>query len=120
MLASDITIEGAFSVNNYTIQFVIDGEIYETATVEYGTEIEVPTVLEKEGYAFSGWINVPETMPANDIVVEGNYIADTAIGQIYLDLEKNEVYNLKGLRITETEKLTRGIYVVNGKKIFVK
>ena len=120
MPAEDVVVIGTFSVNSYTVTFMIDGEIYETATVEYGTEIEVPTVPEKEGYAFSGWINVPETMPANEIVVEGSYIANTAIGQIYLDLEKNEVYNLKGLRITETEKFTRGIYVVNGKKIFVK
>lgn len=120
MPASDITIEGSFTVNRYTVTFMIDGEIYETATIEYGTEIELPTVPEKEGYTFSGWGNVPETMPAKDIIVQGSYIADTAIEDIYLDLENIEVYNLKGVRITETDKLTRGVYIINGKKTFVK
>ena len=120
MPAKDITIEGTFSINSYAVTFVIDGEIYETVTVEYGAEIELPTVPEKEGYIFSGWINVPVTMPANDVIVEGYYIAETAIGQIDLDLEKNEVYNLQGSRITDIDELKNGIYIVNGKKILVK
>ena len=120
MPANDISIEGTFYVNNYTVTYIIDGEVYEKATVEYGAEIELPSVPKKDGYTFSGWKNVPETMPAKDIIIQGSYIADTAIEDIYLDLEKNEVYNMKGLRITETDKLTRGIYIVNGKKIFVK
>lgn len=120
MPAYDISIEGTFNVNNYTVTYIIDGEVYETATVEYGAEIELPSVPEKEGYTFSGWENVPETMPAKDIVIQGNYIVDTAVEEIYLDLGNIEVYNLKGLRITETEKLTRGIYIINGKKTFVK
>ena len=98
----------------------VDGEIYETATIEYGTEIELPTVPEKEGYTFS-WMNeIPKTLPAKDIVIHGSYVADTAIEDIYLDLENIEVYNLKGVRITETDKLTRGIYIINGNKTFVK
>ena len=120
MPAGNITINGTFSVNSYTVTFTVDGEVYKNISVEYGTEIELPTVPEKEGYTFSGWENVPERMPANDIIIEGSYIANTAIEQIYLDLEKNKIYNMKGLRITETDKLTRGIYIVNGKKIFVK
>ena len=120
MPANDISIEGTFYVNNYTVTYIIDGEVYEEATVEYGAVIELPSVPEKEGYTFSGWGNVPETMPAKDIIIQGSYIADTAIEDIYLDLENIEVYNLKGVRITETDKLTRGIYIINGKKIFVK
>ena len=120
MPAKDITIEGSFTVNSYTVTFMIDGEIYGTATIEYGTEIELPTVTEKEGYTFSGWENVPETMPAKDMIIQGSYIVDTAIEEIYLDLKNSEVYNLRGLRITETDKLVRGIYIINGKKIFVK
>ena len=120
MSSCDITINGTYSVNSYTVTFMIDGEIYETATVEYGTKIELPTVPEKVGYTFSGWGNVSETMPAKDIIIQGSYIADTAIENIYLDLENIEVYNLKGVRITETDKLTRGIYIINGNKTFVK
>ena len=120
MPANDISIEGTFSVNNYTITYIIDGEVYETATIEYGAKIELPSVPEKEGYTFS-WMNeIPKTMPAKDIVIHGSYVADTAIEEIYLEFENIKVYNLRGLRITETDKLTRGVYIINGKKTFVK
>lgn len=121
MPAEDITITGSFNVNSYIVTYMIDGEVYDTATVEYGTEIELPTPPEKEGYIFSGWTDVPETMPAEDIVIEGSYEVDTTgINAIELDLERNEVYNLNGLRITETENLSRGFYIINGKKVYVK
>ena len=42
------------------------------------------------------------------------------INAIELDLEENVVYNLNGIRITDTENLTRGIYIINGKKVLVK
>ena len=100
---------------------MVEGEVYETMTVEYGAEIELPTPPEKEGYIFTGWIGVPATMPAKDIVIEGRFEVDTTgINAVILDLEKNEVYNLKGQRITESENLTRGIYIVNGKKVYIK
>ncbi|MBQ8450873.1 MAG: InlB B-repeat-containing protein, partial [Bacteroidaceae bacterium] len=121
MPAKDIIVEGSFSVNSYTVTFMIDGDVYETATVEFGAEIELPTPAEKPGYIFSGWLDVPTTMPAKDIVIEGKFEIDTTgINTVTLDLEKNEVYNLKGQRITESKNLTRGIYIVNGKKTLVK
>ena len=121
MPANDVVIEGSFSINSYTVTFMVDGEVYETMTVEYGAEIELPTSPEKEGYIFTGWIGVPATMPAEDIVIEGRFEVDTTgINAIALNLEKNEVYNLKGQRITESENLTRGIYIVNGKKVYIK
>lgn len=52
---------------------MVDGEVYETMTVEYGAEIELPTPPEKEGYIFTGWIDIPATMPAEDIVIEGRF-----------------------------------------------
>ena len=121
MPANDVIIEGSFSINSYTVTFMVDGEVYETMTVEYGAEIELPTPPEKEGYIFTGWIGVPATMPAEDIVIEGRFEVDTTgINAVTLDLEKNEVYNLKGQRITESENITRGIYIVNGKKVYIK
>ena len=58
---------------------------------------------------------------AEDIVIEGRFEVDTTgINAVILDLEKNEVYNLKGQRITEIENLTRCIYIVNGKKVYIK
>ena len=107
-------------VPSYTLTYMIDGEVYYKDTLRYKAKIVQPEAPVKEGCTFSGWENVPETMPAKDIVIQGNYIVDTAVEEIYLELGNIEVYNLKGLRITETEKLTRGIYIINGKKTFVK
>ena len=121
MPAHDVTVTGSFSVNSYTVTFVIDGELYDTITVEFGAEITLPTPPEKSGYIFSGWSDVPATMPAEDITISGSYIIDTTgIDSIEIDLENNEVYNLKGQRITERRKLIRGIYIVNGRKVFIK
>lgn len=122
MPARDIEIFCSYSVNSYTVTFIIDGEVYDTAVVEYGTKIELPTPPEKYGYTFTGWVDVPATMPAEDITIEGSYVADaiTGINTIELDLEKNEVYDLNGLRITERENLTRGTYIINGKKVYIK
>ena len=44
----------------------------------------------------------------------------TNIVNVNSDTEKNEIYNLRGLRITDTDGLPRGIYIINGKKTFVK
>ena len=120
MLAENILVEGTFNVNSYTVTFLIDGKFFTTITVEYGAEIELPTVPEKDNHIFSGWINVPKTMPANNITIEGNYIADTSIEHVSVELGKNKVFNLNGIRILDTHKLSRGIYIINYKKIFIK
>ena len=75
-------IEGT-ATEKYTITFIIDGEIYKTITVEYGEEIPLPETPTKEGHTFSGWSEIPETMPAEDVVIEGifdvNYYTITYI-----------------------------------------
>ncbi len=119
MPAEDIVIEGSFSVNSYTVTFMIDGEVYETMSVEFGAEIELPTPPEKEGHTFSGWLGVPDTMPAEDIVIEGKFIADdTGINDVK-DESSNvrTVYDLQGRKV---DNPTNGIYIVNGKKVLVK
>ncbi|MBP3408733.1 MAG: leucine-rich repeat protein [Bacteroidaceae bacterium] len=119
MPANDITIEGTFSINSYTVTFMIDGEVYETATVEFGAEIELPTPPEKEGYIFGGWVGVPDSMPAQNVVIEGEYIVDTTgINDVKTESSNvRTVYDLQGRKV---ENPTNGIYIVNGKKVFVK
>ena len=119
MPAEDIVIEGCFSVNSYTVTFIIDGEVYETATVEFGAEIELPTPPEKEGYIFSGWVGVPDTMPAEDILIEGEYIVDTT-GINDLKAENGKVRTVYDLQGRKVDNPANGIYIINGKKVFVK
>ena len=73
MPANDIVIEGSYSVNKYLLTFKIEGEVISSEYVEYGAKIKAPQAPEKEGHTFNGWEDVPETMPANDIEIDGSY-----------------------------------------------
>ena len=55
----------------YAITFLIDGEVVATDTLTRGSTITLPEAPAKEGYTFSGWGEVPETMPAEDVAIEG-------------------------------------------------
>lgn len=74
MPASDLEIKGNYNVNLYNVTFDIDGDVYSTLTLPYGSEIPVPTdVPEKDGHSFQGWGDVPALMPANDLTISGTY-----------------------------------------------
>jgi archaellum component FlaG (FlaF/FlaG flagellin family) len=120
MPAKDITIEGTFTVNNYTVTYLVDGEVYATETVAYGSEIVLIDAPTKEGYTFSGWSEAPVTMPAEDIVIEGYFTPVTFINGVECDLEELIIYNLKGERVVDTDELERGFYIINGRKVWVK
>ena len=77
MPANDITIEGTFTVNNYTLTYLVDGEVYATETVAYGGEIVLRDEPTKEGHTFSGWSEAPATMPASDITIEGSFTVNS-------------------------------------------
>ena len=73
MPASDVTITGTFTVNKYKLTYTVDGEEYKASDVEYGTKITPEAPPTKEGYTFSGWIEIPSKMPANDVTVIGTF-----------------------------------------------
>ena len=52
-----------------TITYTVNGKGYSVQTYEYGAAIITPAYDVPEGYTFSGW-SVPETMPAEDLVVD--------------------------------------------------
>ena len=74
MPASDVTVNGTFSVNSYTLIYKVDSIEYKTFSVEYGSAVTPIAAPEKEGYTFSGWKGLPEsTMPASDVTVNGTF-----------------------------------------------
>ena len=83
----DVVVTGSFSVNSYTLTYVLDGETYQTFTIVYGEQPTTVTVPDREGYTFSGWEGLPSTMPANDVTVTGSYIVNTYTLTYVLDGE---------------------------------
>ena len=179
--ANDVTYESGYSVNSYLLTIAIDGEMVESDSIAYGTTITLPEAPAKEGYTFSGWNEVPETMPASDVTISGTYTvniykvyyyvgdelvhtAEVAYGetipeyvyepttegdeflgwigdtyetmpahdvtytaniesdvlQLTIDNSQLTIHDLSGRKVTDTENLKRGIYIVNGKKVIVK
>ena len=117
----DIIVYGSYAVNEYTITYIVDGEVFATDSIAYGSEITLREQPTKEGYTFSGWSEAPTTMPARDITIEGTFILDdTAIDDVEVVNKEKTVYDLKGNRILDIENLERGIYIINGKKVLVK
>ena len=69
----------------YIIAYLVDGEAYAADTLARGTSIITPDEPVKEGHTFSGWGEVPETMPAHDVTISGaftvnKYLATFMIG----------------------------------------
>ena len=73
MPAHDVTVTGTFTINKYKVTFVVDGQVYGTTEIEYGADVNLIGEPTKEGYTFSGWLNLPEDMPAHDITVTGTF-----------------------------------------------
>ena len=83
----DITLEAEFKVNSYSLVYMVDGELYKEYLVEYGSNIAAEVNPEKEGYTFSGWEGLPETMPAHDVTVIGSFSINSYLLSIYLNGE---------------------------------
>ena len=74
MPAHDVTVTGSFVVNQYLLTYMVDGAVYKSLSLDYGTKVDQEPSPTKEGYTFSGWSEIPETMPAHDVVVNGSFI----------------------------------------------
>ncbi len=180
MPAHDVTLNGTFTVNKYLVTFTVDGAVIASDSLAYGTAITVPTMPEREGYTFSGWSEVDATVPAHDVTYDASYRVNTykvyyfvgatlvhtaevaygeaipeyvyeptAEGDVFMgwigesydtmpahdvtytanitndvlqltnDNSQLTIYDLSGRKVTDTENLKGGVYIVNGKKIFI-
>ena len=72
MPARDVTVTGTFTAK-YTLTYKVDGEVYKQYEVAEGDAITPEPAPTKEGYSFSGWSEIPATMPANDVTIIGTF-----------------------------------------------
>lgn len=119
MPAQDVVVTGTFTVNTYAVTFMYNDKVLKVDSVEYGAKITLPTSLDDERYALVEWLDVPETMPAHDIIIYASVID----GILSLTDEADYIiYNERGLRIS---RLQRGLNIIkysNGRirKVIVK
>ena len=115
MPAHDVTVTGTFSVNSYMLTYMVDGEVYKTYSVAYGTKITPEAEPEKEGYTFSGWSEIPETMPAKDVTVNGTFTINSYTLTYKVDGEEYKSFTVKYRDpITPLEAPTKEGYTFSG------
>ncbi len=73
MPAADTEFNALFKANDYTLTYIVDGDVYETVTVACDSEITPVDAPEKDGYTFSHWEGLPATMPAGNMDVTAVY-----------------------------------------------
>ena len=95
MPAGNVTIIGSFTINSYTLTYTVDGDTVQTDSVVYNTEIVALEEPTKEGYTFSGWSEIPDSMPANDVTITGiftinKYLVTFKIGDMVIAADSLE------------------------------
>ena len=118
--AEDVVYTGEYNVNKYKLDYLVNGVVFATDSIAYGSTITLLEEPTKEGYTFSGWSEAPATMPAEDVVIEGCFSPITSINGVVYDAENLIIYNLRGERIIDVDELDQGFYIINGKKVLVK
>jgi len=115
MPAKNLIVTGTFSGKSYVITYKVDGKLYQRDTLNQGSTVIAAEEPEKEGYTFSGWENVPETMPAKNVTVNGTFTVNDYILTYIVD---EDVYYTDTLHygdaIPEIEAPEKKNYVFNG------
>ncbi len=115
MPAEDYTVTAQWTADDNTITYVVDGETYTTETYKTDAEITPVTAPTKEGYTFSGWSEIPTTMPAGGVTVTGTFTADDQTIVYYVD---GEVYTTETYKtdatITPANEPTKDGYTFSG------
>lgn len=118
-------VKGTLSVieaDPFTLTYVVDDEVYKTYQVRYGDAITPEAEPSKEGYTFSGWSTILATMPAKDVIVNGNFTLVDAIADVEADDGTYQIYTIDGKPINSLQKGVNIIRYPNGqtKKVFIK
>ena len=90
-VTEDLTLYGQWDINTYTVTYMVDGQVYHTAQVDYNRYAPVIANPVKDGYVFNGWFYDADcTQPFNrsrDSIVE-----DTTLYASWAEAKMDYVY----------------------------
>ena len=69
---NDITVNAKYTINKYTLTYMLDDEVYKTVEYEYGAEI-VTEPKPHSWYDSFEWENLPSSMPKENVTVYAKY-----------------------------------------------
>ena len=97
----------------FTLLYKVDDIDYKSYNIEYGAVITAEPAPTKEGYNFSGWSEIPATMPAHDVTVTGTFtivdpvtITAKSYSRKYGEANPTFEYTSEGATLTGTPEIT--------------
>ena len=73
----DLALTATFDAKEYNLIYMVDGVEYKKVPVKFGSTITPEAFPTKVGYTFSGWGEIPATMPTSDVTVNGTFAINT-------------------------------------------
>ena len=105
MPAEDITVEATYKINSYDLIFVDynDTEILRESKIfnEDLSEVDPYLKLTREGYTHVGWTNIPDFMPAADVVVKATY----TINEYTITFDTNSDNKMDSIKINYEDEI---------------
>ena len=120
MPAHDVTVNGTFSVNSYTLTYIYNNETVKEIMLEYGSEIPAFNyVPENPNHTFVGWRTEGyTTMPAHDLIFIADFVDGiTTITTLPQDVK---IFDASGKRIMKLQKGLNILVYPDGKAIKVR
>ena len=68
-----VEVTVTYTANTYNVKWVIDGEEFTQTQSTFGQPVNQPRTPSKEGYTFKWVDEIPETMPAENITINGTF-----------------------------------------------
>lgn len=105
---SDLTLIAEYKAIEYKITYYVDNKVLYTDYYKYNEEVEKRSNEVKEGYLFSGWDEIPEMMPAENVVVHASFTPITYSVYYYVN---DTLYQVDEYKYGEVINLPANIYV---------
>ncbi len=82
MPAHDLTVTGTMTPKEYSLTLYVDGKVYSSESVPFGTQIAMDDPDVAPGRVFTGDEDIPETMPAHDLALHGHTAIEVNVEEI--------------------------------------